>query len=274
MDVGIDRLGDIGKLPTWIGFDNGPLSEADERSSATAMRLRWQQTRESAEQRSIRTRYPQAATVAAVSIGADGKRLETTARRALQLAVDAYNFLEDDPLAEFVHIYVHQIAAFVCGIFGCTFIYEDDVYWDSCPLSLMHRRVGSSIGFTAGHVCSICFNDIEECPHLLDKKYPVTAERDDAGRCTACGASECVHEENTIVEVYPKAIFGKDMQIHEVSYVDRPRDPLARFSQVEMDRDVMVKALGRWPNGGTVECFRCMERCGGFKLFGPAPDVD
>lgn len=27
MDVGIDQLGDIGKLPTWIGFENGPLSE-------------------------------------------------------------------------------------------------------------------------------------------------------------------------------------------------------------------------------------------------------
>jgi len=276
VDVGLDQLGDIGKLPTWVGFENGPLSEADERDSVVGVRLRWQQVRDAVERRGVRTRYPQVEELLAnMPNGADWKRIEDTARRALQLAVDAFNFLEDDPLAEFIHIYAHQVAAFVCGMFGCTFTYEDDVYWDSCKLSLMHNRVGSSMGFTASRVCSICHGDIEECPHLLDQKYPVRAEYDEDGRCTACGASECVHEEGATVEVYPKATFGDDMQLHEISYVGRPRDPLARFTQVEVDKDLVTDLLGHWPDGGTVYCYRCLQRCSGFKRnFEDVPDID
>jgi hypothetical protein len=276
MDVGINQLGDISKLPTWIGLRNGPLSEADERNSITAVRLRWQQVREDAEQKGIRTRYPQVAKLLAdMPNGADWESMADTARRALRLAVDAYNFLEDDPLAEFAHIYAHQVAAFVCGMFGCTFTYEDDVYWDSCTLSLMHNRVGHSMGFTANRVCSICYSDIEECPHLLDQKYPISAERDDDGRCTACGASSCPHTEGETVEVYPKAIFGDDMELHEISYVGRPRDPLARLTQVEVDKDLVIDLLGHWPDGNTVYCYRCLQRCSGIKRnFEDAPDVD
>jgi len=123
VDVGLDQLGDIGKLPTWVGFENGPLSEADERDSVVGVRLRWQQVRDAVERRGVRTRYPQVEELLAnMPNGADWKRIEDTARRALQLAVDAFNFLEDDPLAEFIHIYAHQVAAFVCGMFGCTFL--------------------------------------------------------------------------------------------------------------------------------------------------------
>jgi len=61
----------------------------------------------------------------------------------------------------------------------------------------------------------------------------------------------------------------------QVSYVGRPRDPLARFSQVEIDKDTVIDLLGRWPDGGTVYCYRCLQKCSGFRRnFEDAPDID
>jgi hypothetical protein len=47
------------------------------------------------------------------------------------------------------HQHAHHVAALVGGIFGCHIEYSEDSYWDTCPLSLMHRRSGLSAFFSA-----------------------------------------------------------------------------------------------------------------------------
>ncbi|WP_327172579.1 hypothetical protein OG471_30660 [Streptomyces sp. NBC_01336] len=190
--------------------------------------------------------------------------LANLARMALARAIDAFNFLEDTDLSMVAHEQAHKIAAFVSGIFGCRIEYSEGVYWDTCPLSLMHRRVGLSAGFTATRCCSLCGEDIDSCEHFLDTLYEVQVHRGPEGACNACGRRRCSHNDGEIVMVYPNAVIA-DGQIHEISVVKRPRDPLARFEKLEIDPQLLVRSLGGSPNGRNLRCSRCLHPCDGFK---------
>ncbi|WP_307109950.1 hypothetical protein [Streptomyces demainii] len=189
--------------------------------------------------------------------------LETGARNALASAVDAYNFLEDTDLRELAHNHAHHVAALVGGLFGCDIEYSDNTYWDVCPLSLMHYRWGMSAGFTSTRCCSLCGQDIDACEHLLDTRYPVTVRRVDEGTCNACGYHSCSHIGGETVMVYPRPILSEG-QLHEVSLVSRPRDPLARFAKFEIDPQMLIQGLGQHPAGRDLRCYRCLHPCGGF----------
>jgi hypothetical protein len=191
------------------------------------------------------------------------ERLESLARRSLARAVDAFNFLEDSDLADLAHGHAHEAAAFVSGVFGCVIAYDDGTWWDTCPLTLMHQRWGMSIGFTATRACSICHEDLDTCPHLLGTLYEVTVARTDEGQCSACGASRCRHEVGYNVTATPHPILT-DGQIHEVSVVSRPRDPLARLTKIEKSVGQLARALGREPGGEEIACYRCLHPCNGF----------
>ncbi|MFF8321997.1 hypothetical protein ACF06V_33185 [Streptomyces bobili] len=190
--------------------------------------------------------------------------LESSARRSLARAVDAFNFLEDTDLSEVAHEHAHRTAAFVSGIFGCSIEYSEDTYWDVCSISLMHRRLGLSVGFTAARCCSLCGEDIDFCEHFLDTLYEVQIDRDREGTCNACGRRSCSHNDGETVLVYPRPVM-RDGLIHEVSMVKRPRDPLARFEKLEIDPQLLAHSLGEAPNGRNIRCFRCLHPCDGFK---------
>ncbi|MGW6704728.1 hypothetical protein ACWGDE_07535 [Streptomyces sp. NPDC054956] len=190
--------------------------------------------------------------------------LERTARESLVRAVDAFNFLEDTDLSELAHQHAHGVAALVCGIFGCRIEYSEGSYWDTCRLSLMHKRVGMSAGFTAARRCSLCREDIDLCPHLLDTLYEVRVERSPDGTCSACGRPNCLHGDGEIARVYPHPVMD-EFRIHEVTLVRRPRDPLARISKLELNPGLLARTLGGNPNGRDVSCHRCLHPCAGFK---------
>ncbi|MCE3030617.1 MULTISPECIES: hypothetical protein [unclassified Streptomyces] len=189
--------------------------------------------------------------------------LERAARVALARAVDAFNFLEDTELADVAHQHSHKIAALIGGVFGCDIQYIEGAYWDTCPISLMHRRCGMSVGFTATRRCSLCGDDIDECEHLLGVLYEVRIQRSADGTCSACGRHSCSHVEGEIVSIYPHAVMG-DLQVHEISLVSRPRDPLARFTRVEFDPQDLARSLGGEPDGREIRCYRCLHPCEGF----------
>ncbi len=190
-------------------------------------------------------------------------QLEDWARQSLARAVDAFNFLEDTDLAELAHQHAHRVAALVGGIFGCDVEYSEGSYWDSCPLSLMHRRSGLSIGFTATQLCSLCGKDLDECEHMLDTRYQLRVRHTPDGSCNACGRRSCSHTDGQSVLAYPRPV-TTEAQIHEVSLVSRPRDPLARFAKIEVDAQELAHSLGQQPNGRAVRCFRCLHPCEGF----------
>ncbi len=189
--------------------------------------------------------------------------LETAARISLARAVDAYNFLEDTELSDLVHQHAHHVAALVGGLFGCHIEYSDETYWDVCRLTLMHNRLGMSVGFTANRLCSVCKQDIDSCPHLLDTQYDVTVRRDPDGVCNVCGRLSCTHTDGDTVSAFPRPMMSQ-MQLHEVSLVSRPRDPLARFTKIEFSQEVLQQGLGEFPTGEDLCCYRCLNSCSGF----------
>ncbi|MFF9397000.1 hypothetical protein [Streptomyces griseoluteus] len=189
--------------------------------------------------------------------------LEAGARTSLARAVDAYNFLEDSELSELAHRHAHNVAALVGGLFGCNIEYSDDTYWDVCRLTLMHSRWGMSAGFTSTRNCSLCVQDIDTCQHLLDTQYDVTVRHDAHGTCNACGRLSCPHTDGETISAFPRPVMS-ELHIHEVSLVSRPRDPLARFSKVEMSQDALLQGLGEDPSGRDICCYRCLHPCSGF----------
>ncbi|QQQ74794.1 hypothetical protein IOD16_27155 [Saccharothrix sp. 6-C] len=188
---------------------------------------------------------------------------ESAARNALDAAVSAYNFLEDHPLADIAHQHAHAVGEFVGGIFGCWIRMYDGVYWDECPATLMHHRWGFSPGYTSRRLCSICFEDIDDCPHLIGQKYEMIAARDDQGRCNCCGWTDCSHVPGQSVEVNPVAIHG-DIDLEEVSMVSRPRDPLARPTRISLDVEALGAVLDLDSSEGILRCYRCVNSCEGF----------
>jgi hypothetical protein len=188
---------------------------------------------------------------------------ESAARSALKDAVAAYNYLEDHQLADVAHQHAHNVAEFVGGMFGCYTKMSDGIYWDECPMSLVHLRWGMSPGYTSQRLCSICHDDIDDCPHLLGHVYQVSVEKDEEGKCSGCGWTDCEHIPGQTLDVSPIALHDA-IDLHEVSMVSRPRDPLARPTGIALDTDTLARALGRTPIGEDLRCFRCLDPCTGF----------
>lgn len=191
--------------------------------------------------------------------------LEREAREALDDAVTAFNFLEDESLADTAHQHAHIVGEFVGQMFGCEARYREGRFWDVCPLTLMHLRIGLSPGFTGPRLCSVCGQDLSECPHVPGLRVTIPAQNSD-GRCSACGASwPCAqHVPGAPVDVVPHGVI-EDMNLHELSFVDRPREPRARISELELPDAVLRAQLGRLPNSADLPlvCHRCTRPCQG-----------
>lgn len=194
-------------------------------------------------------------------------QLEQRSRAALDASVAAFNFLEDEDFADTAHEHAHTVGEFVGRLFGCRAEYRDGRFWDVCPLSLMHLRIGLSPGFTAQRICSICWEDLSDpdaCPHLPGVAVSVeVAERD--GYCSACsGTWPCAqHLPGTQVDVVPHSVIWQ-ADVQEISWVARPREPRARITQVEISRDRLQAQFGRIPSPvEPLNCHRCQQACTG-----------
>jgi hypothetical protein len=194
--------------------------------------------------------------------------LEQCGRAALTAAVDAFNYLEDTELAVEAHMHAHAIGELVAGVFGCRAQREDGRWFDVCPLSLMHLRVGSSPGFVARRHCSVCDGDLadpDDCEHLPGVAYPVVAARDQDGNCTICGAVECAtHPVGSTHSVPVHAVIHEVDRFDEISAVARPRDPLARYDAVEIPAQAVAALPGSSDSKAVLECTRCVSPCTGF----------
>jgi hypothetical protein len=191
--------------------------------------------------------------------------LEQCGRAALTAAVAAFNYLEDTELAAEAHMHAHAIGELVAGVFGCRAQREDGRWFDVCPLSLMHLRVGSSPGFVARRHCSVCDGDLADCEHLPGTAYPVVAARDQDGKCTICGRVECVvHPVGSSHLVSVHAVIHEVDRFDEISAVARPRDPLARYDAVEIPAQEVAALPGSSDPNAVLECKRCVSPCTGF----------
>lgn len=197
------------------------------------------------------------------------REAERVARDALSGAVRAFNLLEDLPEADDAHRLIHELGMFVSRHFGCRIMLQDG-FWDwRCPSTIAHLRFGQSAGFTAKRICSICRAGImtDRCPHMPNQLYKVTVEN--ADHCP-CGSDSCTdHQAGTVIEVSPTAIIT-EAEMEEVSWVSRPRDPLARIEAIAYTSDQISSLMGgaKIPRQvRELECFHCRQACTGLWDF-------
>lgn len=188
---------------------------------------------------------------------------ESDARDGLSRAVDALNHLEDLPELGSSHRLVHDIGAYIAGMFGCFIRQEDGEYLERCPVRLAHLRWGFSPGISHTIACSICHEDVDQCEHLIGDQYEVVVARNKEGRCSICARMECDHVVGQVLTAIASVTFG-DPRLREVTQTPRPRDPLARLNYVQLDRSVLEQQLGRSIDGEDIRCWKCLEPCSGF----------
>jgi hypothetical protein len=244
-----------------------PWSPDAGRALVTARRAQWRKTRRllaraSSQLASSSLASPQAAAQGkgAAYLGA----LEDRARAALDAAVDAFDHLEDTDLASDAHAWAHTIAELVAGLFGCRAKRENDRWFDVCRLSLMHLRVGMSPGYTARRHCSICGCDLTVCDHIPGVAYPGVADRSADGRCTICASASCLtHRPGATYPAVAHPI-TRQADLHEISAVARPRDPLARNNAIEIPAYAVTSLPDHDAANASLHCEWCMAPCTGF----------
>jgi hypothetical protein len=191
--------------------------------------------------------------------------IEPHIKKSVSAAMDALNFLEDHELMEAAHEAIHRAAFVKRGLFGCPIVLRDDEFWSECPINISHLRLGVSAGLVSDFECSLCGELVEDCDHQMGQFYPKLADRSVDGGCSLCGTTDCEHPagETFLVEAYANA---RNIRAGEVSFVARPRYPLARIIQEskdmgEMGDDPRVRYAAQH---GDLNCDADLGPCKGF----------
>lgn len=188
---------------------------------------------------------------------------EAQARAALRHGVDAYRDLTGSPKETAAHVRMHRYGEFVSGLHHCFLRWDEKerVWYDRCALAHAHNPNGLSVGYTSTWLCSICREDITECAHHGLRPWPVVADRyersDGTSRCTVCDEPRCDHKRGIQYEVFQT---GRPINpvLHEAAIVSNPREPRARFAEMEIDPQPPPP---RHPKGR--RCLSCLNTCGG-----------
>lgn len=212
------------------------------------------------------------------------KNAEQSARHALTAAVEAFYWFDDvlwdyneevrvdlgtwqpelGTLAERAHALAHDVGETVGGLFGCTMRHDKGAWLRRCALTIMHNRLGQSPGMSMDYECGICGGDPLDCPHEAGNHYSMVADRRD-DFCTICSERECEHTPGEQYQVRAR-LRPVNLQLHEVSVVPRPSDPLARFTEIEVEPERMREEIGFVPApDATLFCYSCIGSCSGFR---------
>jgi len=160
--------------------------------------------------------------------------IEPHIKKSVKAAMEALNYLEDHGLREEAHAAVHRAAFVNRGLFDCPIVLRDDEYWTDCPINISHLRMGVSAGLVSDFECSVCGELVEDCDHQMGQPYPKVAGRTAEGKCTICDSADCEHPEDEVFAV-PAHANARNFKAGEVSFVARPRYPLARIVEEAMD---------------------------------------
>jgi hypothetical protein len=194
----------------------------------------------------------------------DSGASEGEAREALSAYASALNWAEDTDLEDTVHQEMDRAATWVRQTFGCTIAREGTEYFQRCPVALAHTRVGLSVGGYARKRCSLCGDDLSECPHIPGVAYLVPGGPDVLGWCRVCLREQgCEHASD---QTYRAGLVSTivEMTLEEVSIVAKPAQPDARLSSISVSVDDLRRALGdQFDAGMDVSCDRCLNACTG-----------
>ncbi len=195
----------------------------------------------------------------------DRTTAEEVARQSLKEMRSALNWAEFWPHEEQAHDELDESGRWVRSTFGCHLTREGTIYSQACPVALGHNRVGFSVGGVANRICSLCVEDLSECPHMRGRAYLVPGGSGDLGWCRVCGAAEACEHEST--QLYRASVVARihDMNLDEVSLVTRPAHPDARIETMSVSHEDLAEAIGAddFSPGVDVVCSRCLLPCEG-----------
>jgi hypothetical protein len=205
-------------------------------------------------------------------LGTDRDEAERCARAALYAVVRAFWWAEELPEEDSIHESMHELGRWVRETFGCTILPRNGVYEQRCPVDIAHKKMGMSIGFTAQRLCSLCGEDISECPHVFGTAYLVPGGVGPSGRCPVCLSDTCTeHDPAQTYRVSAVSIVAH-ADVQEISLVGRPRQPEARFLSIPLPTDDLREYLGPdFVVGMPLSCDKCLSGCWGFTTLDP-PD--
>lgn len=198
--------------------------------------------------------------------GLDDESAEDYVRRSLATAASAYNWLEDTEYEDAAHADLHRYGRYARESLPdrCELGWNGRSYEHRCPVSIAHKRIGFSIGFTGQRFCSVCGQDVSECAHVPGQFYDVEGGRDGEGKCRVCLGEPCeVHVKGQTYRVRAHSQI-RSASIVEVSLVDKPKQPDARLTAVPIDSLRLQEYLGpEFTLGMRVSCDQCLEPCPG-----------
>jgi hypothetical protein len=198
-------------------------------------------------------------------VGHDDRGAELEARRAIDQIVRAFWWAEGTDQEEDQHRTMHKFGRWTREIFGCALDFDGEKYEQRCPILIAHKRIGLSPGFTARRICSICAEDLSECPHRRTRLYWVRGGAKPPRPCPVCMKEQCsTHDPGRLYKAQPVSIVT-DIQGLEVSIVRSPAQPEARLLALPVDKAALIRGLGpEFKYGMPVSCDRCLEPCRGF----------
>lgn len=160
--------------------------------------------------------------------------------------------------------FLHSLGRYVHDTFGCHFELRDGQYHVTCPVQLSHSRGGMSIGGAGKVLCSICFENILECPHEKGQSYDGIVARRQDGMCNICGRNECGHEEGQLYDGVELFGIVTDMDLDHVAFVENPADPLCVVHGYTLTKDDILAELPEKDRGHfhygktTLHCHHCL----------------
>lgn len=198
--------------------------------------------------------------------GVDEVEAELCLRRALSVAASAFNWLEDTEYEDQAHADLHCYGTYTREHFkgNCELGWTGQSYEERCPVSVAHKRIGFSIGFTAQRFCSVCGEDLSTCEHVPGRFYDVPGGFGETGVCRVCLRPDCV--DHVAEKLYRARAASKirNMSMVEVSLVAKPKHPDARLLAVPVDSERLQEFLGPdFKMGMRVSCDQCLGSCAG-----------
>jgi len=201
-------------------------------------------------------------------VGHDRPGAENKARQAIDSAVRAFWWAEGSEIEEAQHELMHRIGHWTRKNFSCHLGFDEEGYYRECPLDIAHTRIGMSIGFTANRVCSLCGNDLSECPHMPGRAYWARGGAGATGKCRVCREASCRHRPDRLYRAQVVSIVESG-ELREISFVPRPANPEARLTRIPVSTTDLAEAIGSsFIRGINVSCNKCLGPCPGFSDFG------
>ncbi len=139
--------------------------------------------------------------------------------------------------------YLHDVGRQIHDGFGCELQFKDGLYWVTCPVLLSHSKGGFSVGGSVKAVCSICREDILDCPHIKGRTYDGVVAKRYHDICNICGLRDCEHKEGETYDSVQAFAIVVELNLDHVSFVENPANPLCVVHSYSVPESDLMEML-------------------------------